>query len=116
VYLKAAANGRLLERPSNPPKWRPYKVYQPPLMGRLQSSYDDVEYELREMTKVHKKDSILFVAGDGLALMRLNHLLKAKPDEFLDTTPCIIPIQGEFCCTTIKLYSQLIPDCLLCGR
>jgi hypothetical protein len=45
-YMRAAANGRLLDRPQVEPTWTPYKVYQEPMFGRLQSSYTDVEYEL----------------------------------------------------------------------
>ena len=94
-FLRAAANGRLLERPHVPPRWQPYKIYQPPMFGRLQSSYEDVEYELTEITTVCKSSKLLFVAGDGLALMRINSLLKYKTDKYIDQTPCVIPIQGE---------------------
>jgi hypothetical protein len=73
--MNAAANGRLLDRPQVAPTWTPYKVYQEPMFGRLQSSYDDVEYELSTMTSDCKGCAIMFAAGDGLALMRLNHLL-----------------------------------------
>ena len=75
-FLRAAASGRLLERPHVPPRWQPYKIYQPPMYNRLQSSYEDVEYELTEITKAHKDCQVLFLAGDGLALMRVNSLLK----------------------------------------
>lgn len=37
---------------------------------------------------------ILFLAGDGLALMRPNHLLAQQPETFINFTPVIIPIQG----------------------
>ena len=93
-FLRAARNGRLLDRPDVLPRWRPYKTYQPPMFGRLQSSYDDVEYELTEITQACREQQILFLAGDGLALMRLNHLLAAKPDLYIDQTPCVIPVQG----------------------
>ena len=95
-FMKAAKNGRLLARPDVPPLWTPYKVYHPALVGRLQSSYEDVEYEMSEITKQQQAlgTKILFLAGDGLALMRLNHILAAKPDIYLDASPCIIPIQG----------------------
>jgi hypothetical protein len=48
------------------------------------------------MSKLAREHNIavLFVAGDGLALMRLNHLLKSKRDIYMDMTPVIIPIQG----------------------
>ena len=62
AFLKAANNGRMMQRPDVPPLWHPYKIYRPALIGRLQSSYEDVEYEMSEMTKeqaeyieVHKK-------------------------------------------------------------
>ena len=38
---------------------------------------------------------LLFLAGDGLTLMRMNHLLASEPDVWLDQTPVIVPIQGE---------------------
>ena len=60
----------------------------------LQSSYADVEYELNVMRNAYISETILFVAGDGLALMRLNHLLAAKPDLYFDSTPFIVPVQG----------------------
>ena len=102
-FLKAARDGRLLERPTNAPLWQPHKLYQPQMPDRLQSGYEDVEHELREMTAFAcaNKVSVLFVAGDGLALMRLNHLLKNKPDQFIDMAPVIIPIQGIFLYTYI---------------
>ena len=87
-----------------------YKTYHNPVYGALQSSYSDVELELRVMSgrppptyRDHDPDypaefvssKIMFVAGDGLALMRLNHLLANKPDIYLDQTPFMVPIQGE---------------------
>lgn len=68
-FLKAAANGRLLDRPNSKPLWQPYKIYQEPMFDRLQSSYADVEYELSVMTRAHRALPFLFVAGDGLSLM-----------------------------------------------
>ena len=94
-FLRAARNGRLLDRPNVLPRWRPHKTYQPPMFGRLQSSYDDVEYEITEITKACSDQHILFLAGDGLALMRLNHLLALKPDQYIDQTPVVIPVQGS---------------------
>ena len=69
----------------------------PTMFGRLQSSYDDVEYELSTMTSDCKGCAIMFAAGDGLALMRLNHLLAFKADKYMDIEngPLVIPIQGE---------------------
>ena len=66
------------------------------MFGVLQSSYKDVEHELNEMRKMHMNESVLFVAGDGLALMRMNHLLASKPDIYFDQTPFVVPVQGEW--------------------
>ena len=115
-FLNSERNGRLLDRPAYVAEWQPHKVYHEPMYGVLQSSYQDVELELRVMCgrpavcgtppapyTDHDPDypskfrscKIMFVAGDGLALMRLNHLLANKPDVYIDQTPLIIPIQGE---------------------
>jgi hypothetical protein len=34
--------------------------------------------------------------GDGLALMRMNHVLAAKADVYFDQTPFTIPMQGKY--------------------
>ena len=114
-FLNAERNGRLLDRPAYVAEWQPHKVYHEPMYGVLQSSYQDVELELRVMCgrpavcgtppapyTDHDPDyptkfrscKIMFVAGDGLALMRLNHLLANKPDVYIDQTPLIIPTSG----------------------
>ena len=111
-FLRAARNGRLLDRPNVLPRWRPHKTYQPPMFGRLQSSYDDVEYELTEITKACSDQQILFLAGDGLALMRLNHLLAAKPDLYIDQTPCVIPVQGAR--RELRAGGYLLTACVPC--
>ena len=94
--LKAARDGCLLDRPNTPPLWKPHKLYQPQMPDRLQSAYTDVEHELQVMTTFARENKVgvLFVAGDGLALMRLNHLLKNKPELYIDQSPVVIPIQG----------------------
>ena len=95
-FLKAEREGKLFERPNVAPLWQPHKVYQPQMPGVLQSGYEDVEKELVVMTKYARENNVgvLFVAGDGLALMRLNHLLKNKPHLYMDQTPVVVPIQG----------------------
>ena len=94
VFLRDARNATLLDRPPVPPLWRPHKVYHPPMFDVLQSSYADVEHELLVMRNKFANESVLFVAGDGLALMRMNHLLAANPDVYFDQTPFVIPLQG----------------------
>lgn len=97
VYLRAARNGVLLDRPRVAGLWKPHVTYHEPMYDVLQSSYVDVEHELNVMraASVARGDVFLFVAGDGLALMRLNHLLASKPDIYFDQSPFIIPVQGE---------------------
>jgi len=118
-YLKAAANGRLLERPSIPALWHPHKYYMPQIEGRLQSGYDDVEFELLVMIEHARKNNVavLFVAGDGLALMRINHLLKNKPHLYIDQTPVVIPIQGNARADTHSLRAPKLcaPELLQSG-
>ena len=99
-WLGRIKDGSLLHRPRVPPTWRPHKVYQPPIFDRLQSSYDDVREELNIMRAAFPTASFptlrfLFVGGDGLSLMRMNHLLASEPDVYLHSTPAIIPVQGE---------------------
>ena len=94
-WLRAIQNGVHLQRPAVRPAWRPQKIYQPPIFDRLQSSYEDVRFELNEMRNALPGYRFLFVAGDGLSLMRMNHLLKHESDKYFDNSPAIIPIQGE---------------------
>jgi hypothetical protein len=88
-FLKAARNGRLTSRPSVKPTWKPHKVYHPPMIGVLQSSYADVKHEMNVMCEQHLDDFILFVAGDGLAVTCVNWLLASEPEIYLDSTPAM---------------------------
>ena len=94
-YLRKAAAGTLFERPQVDIPYVAHLVYHKPMWGVLQSSYEDVEKELNEMRGKHLDKRILFVGGDGLSILRMNHLLHARPDLYLDSAPMIIPIQGE---------------------
>ena len=93
-FFNALKSGRLLDRPRVAPTWVPHKEYMPPMFDRLQSSYADVRHEMNTMRDKYPKSRILFIAGDGLSLMRMNHLLASEPDEFLDQSPAVVPIQG----------------------
>jgi hypothetical protein len=105
-YLRAAANGRLLARPPDMPRWKPHKYYGEPIFGALQSSYDHVERELSVMCGINSADgvrtgtripeSFVFIAGDGLSIMRINHLLANHPEKYIHQTPMCIPIQGAY--------------------
>ena len=96
-WLRAIQNGVHLARPRVRSRWPglPHKVYQPPIFDRLQSSYDDVRFELNEMRNALPGYRFLFAAGDGLSCMRVNHLLAQSPDVYFDQSPAIIPVQGE---------------------
>ena len=94
-FLLAASEGKLFKRPAYTPKYKAHLTYHDPMPGVLQSSYEDVEFELNKMRNQHLDKRILFVGGDGLSIMRVNHLLKLKPDLYIDSAPLIIPMQGE---------------------
>ena len=49
---------------------------------------------MNEMRRTFGDKFIMFIAGDGLALMRMNHVLAAKADQYIDMNPAIIPVQG----------------------
>ena len=93
--MRAVQDGSLLARPNYASTWRPYKYYHDPMPDRLQSSYADVEFEMQTITRFSKSTQFIFLAGDGLTLMRMNHLLANKPDVYIFQTPAIIPIQGS---------------------
>lgn len=94
-YLLKSAAGILFERPGVTPPYVAHLTYGDPIWGKLQSSYEDVEDELNEMREKHLDKRILFVGGDGLSILRMNHLLYQKPHLYIDSAPMIIPVQGE---------------------
>ena len=94
-WLRRIQNGTHLARPRLPAPWKAYKVYGDPIFDRLQSSYEDVAFELEVGRKALSDAKIIFAAGDGLTLMRENHLLANEPDNYIFSTPIIIPVQGE---------------------
>lgn len=94
--MYAAADGTIFERPAVSPPYVAYVEYaSPPIWYMMQSSYAHVESELNVMRNAHPDKFILFVGGDGLSILRLNHLLNNKPDRYLDNAPMVIPMQGE---------------------
>ena len=95
MFLHASAAGTLFSRPQVHPLYVAHLKYHPPMWGVLQGSYDDVEAELNRMRNAHLDKRILFVGGDGLSILRINHLLKDHPDLYLDSAPMVIPVQGE---------------------
>lgn len=94
-FLRATADGTLFERPRVDPPYVAHIEYEsPPMWNVLQSSYEDVEAELNHMRSKHLDKFILFVGGDGLSVIRMNHLLLKHPELYLDSAPLIIPVQG----------------------
>lgn len=94
-FLGAIQNGVHLERPAVRPTWKPRKEYERPVFDKLQSSYDDVRYEMNTIRNKFPHLKFVFLAGDGLTLQRINHLLAMTPEMYIHSTPAIIPVQGE---------------------
>lgn len=69
-----------------------------PIMDRLQSSYDDVNFELDLMRRsnYHRYSNCIQIGGDGLSYQRLIHRLAQDPQQYLYTTPVVIPRLGAF--------------------
>ena len=71
--------------------------YHDPIFDRLQSSYDDVNFEINLMrrSKFHALSDTLMLGGDGLSFMRMIHRISQDPRLYLETKPLIIPRMGE---------------------
>ena len=95
AYLRATSDGTLLQRPGHNLDYKAHLHYHPPIFGRLQTSYDDVEFELNTMRRSHLDKKILFVGGDGLSIVRMLDLMKKNPALYVDSAPLIVPMQGE---------------------
>ena len=85
----------MFARSNTVPTWKAHLTYHPPMWGIQQSSYEDVEAELNILRNRHLDKQILFVGGDGLSVIRVNWLLQKHPDLYIDSSPLIIPVQGE---------------------
>ena len=88
----------LLEKPVfNSPYPPTFLHYQSPIFDRLQSSYDDVNFEVDLMrgTAFHRYSGLIFLGGDGLTYHRLISRLRQDPRRYLMTTPVVIPQLGE---------------------
>ena len=97
-YLDAAATGSIWDKePFQSPYPPTYFHYQDPIFDRLQSSYEDVLFELNLIRRspFHCFSDSIMVGGDGLSYMRLIHQLSLNPRLFLETKPVIIPRLGE---------------------
>ena len=95
--LDLSVAGKLWSKePYNSPY--PPTVFQwhDPIFDRLQSSYEDVNFELDLMRQsdYHKYADCIQIGGDGLSYMRLIHRLAQDPQQFLCTKPLVIPRLG----------------------
>ena len=70
-------------------------TYYEPLWDVLQSATAHVRLEINKIRDKFSHARFLFVGGDGLSLMRVNHLLNNEPETYLFSNPAVIPVQGE---------------------
>ena len=82
--LRQAAIGTLFERPHYCAPWKPHIRFHKPMYGVLQSSHDDVKYELNKMQRHAAGSKYVIIGGDGLSLMRIDQLLGKHPDVYID--------------------------------
>lgn len=98
-YLDLAAGGSSIwetEQFDSPyPRTRFY--YHPPIFDRLQSSYEDVNFEINTMRRstFHALSDALMLGGDGLSFMRMIHRVSQDPRLYLETKPVVMPRMGE---------------------
>ena len=97
-FLEAAAVGCIWDDERYDSPYPPTKFfYHPPIFDRLQSSYEDVNFEMHTMraNRFHKDSDALMLGGDGLSFMRMIHRLSQDPRRYLETKPVVIPRMGE---------------------
>eukprot|EP00965_Chrysotila_dentata_P258323 6213184-Pleurochrysis_carterae.AAC.2 len=84
-FVEMAASGTLFRRPFSKPSFLAHLTDHPPIFGKLQSSYADVEAELNILRNRHLNERFLFVGGDRLSIIRVNHLLRDNPALYIDS-------------------------------
>jgi hypothetical protein len=97
-YLDKAVSGTIWDKePFDSPYPPTHFVYHDPIMDRLQSSYEDVNFELDWMRSSHwhKYSDVIMVGGDGLSFKRIVDRISQDPRRYLGTKPIIIPRLGE---------------------
>lgn len=99
TYLERVVTGAgIWEKEAFTSPFPPTKFhYHDPIFDRLQSSYEDVNFELDLMRKsvYHRYSDCIQLGGDGLSYMRIIHRLSQDPRQYLETKPVIIPRLGE---------------------
>lgn len=95
--LEKAAAGTLWSKEAYDSPYPP-TIFQwhDPIFDRMQSSYDDVNFELDLMrsSNYHRYSHCIQIGGDGLSYMRLIHRLAQDPQRYVRTKPVIIPRLG----------------------
>ena len=97
-FLDAAVAGTIWDKePYDSPYPPTHFVYHKPMKDRLQSSYEDVNFELDFMRDsiYHKYSDIIMLGGDGLSFKRIIDRIAQDPRRYLMQTPVIIPRLGE---------------------
>ena len=98
IFLDMAAAGSIWAAEHFNSPYPPTRFhFHDPIFDRLQSSYDDVNFELDLMrgSPFHKFSEGLMLGGDGLSYMRLIHRLAQNPRRYLETMPIVVPRMGE---------------------
>lgn len=99
-YLQLASNGELDKRPSFVSPYPPtHFIWQPPIKDRLQSSYEDVNFEMNYIRRQpqHADSQVLELGGDGLTYMRIIARIAQNPQFYLfkRESPALLPRLGE---------------------
>lgn len=97
-YLLRVQNGQFDEDPNWTSPYPPtHFVWHPPIKDRLQSSYDDVNFEVDWIRRDahHRNSAAVMLGGDGLTYQRIISRLSQNPRAYLWTAPIIIPRLGE---------------------
>jgi hypothetical protein len=97
--MARAQSGDLLQRRRYTPEYGSIHLrYQRPMFHVLQSSYEDLEYEINEIRShaSNLEKLVCFIGMDGLGIMRMNHTLALKPFQYLCKAPATIPVLGEY--------------------
>ena len=97
-YMNWAHNGRLFHRTTHKPSFgKTAFYYNKPIFNRLQSSFEDVEFELDHFRHhiAHCASKVVFAGGDGLSVMRMEWSIARNRDKYLGTNPIVIPRLGD---------------------